>query len=370
MALAGEQLVGPYSRFEFNHPGPFYFYLLAPLYWITHYNTSSLTVTVIVMNALLLIGMLIIIGRCTNRWTYVWFAFLLSQYVHYLGSKLQAIWNPYVTILPFLFSIWCFAAVAAGRLGYLPLAILTSSFVIQTHLGYSLTIVTIGISSGALFAVPRLRHVLGMHTTRSNALKITIVCTIVFTVLWILPVIEQLSESPGNFSRIITFFTEHHGQHPWSNVFQVSNGIFSDYFLSYWSFLLNKLISRLPDNSVPRAFGMTQFVIMLGQEILVMSAYFYAKRKNQDYFVALSLLCGIAYVTMVFSIKGIIDPFHDYIVMWMTSLGVINWIVIGDVLLHPVERKIRVLLGKRLQWLIIVFVMGIYLRTTFKCDGI
>src|SRR5262249_18924486 len=31
-ALTGSLLVGPYSRFGWHHPGPLYFYLIAPLY--------------------------------------------------------------------------------------------------------------------------------------------------------------------------------------------------------------------------------------------------------------------------------------------------------------------------------------------------
>jgi hypothetical protein len=31
-ALEGRQLLGPYSRYPWSHPGPVYFYLLAPVY--------------------------------------------------------------------------------------------------------------------------------------------------------------------------------------------------------------------------------------------------------------------------------------------------------------------------------------------------
>jgi hypothetical protein len=34
-ALDGGQLLGPYSRFGWNHPGPAYFYLLGPAYWLS-----------------------------------------------------------------------------------------------------------------------------------------------------------------------------------------------------------------------------------------------------------------------------------------------------------------------------------------------
>src|SRR5215469_15117239 len=33
-ALGGHQLLGPYSHFGWFHPGPAYFYVFAPVYWV------------------------------------------------------------------------------------------------------------------------------------------------------------------------------------------------------------------------------------------------------------------------------------------------------------------------------------------------
>src|SRR5207248_944098 len=41
-ALRGRQLLGPYSRFGWNHPGPVLFYLFAPLYWLSGERSRAL----------------------------------------------------------------------------------------------------------------------------------------------------------------------------------------------------------------------------------------------------------------------------------------------------------------------------------------
>src|ERR1043166_6073345 len=41
-ASTGAQLLGPYSRFHWNHPGPLYFYLLVPFYVLSGRQSWSL----------------------------------------------------------------------------------------------------------------------------------------------------------------------------------------------------------------------------------------------------------------------------------------------------------------------------------------
>jgi hypothetical protein len=49
-ALRATQLLGPYSRFGWRHPGPAYFYLLAPLYGVSGASSASLPVAVLIFN--------------------------------------------------------------------------------------------------------------------------------------------------------------------------------------------------------------------------------------------------------------------------------------------------------------------------------
>ena len=44
LAGHGELLVGPYSRYSWHHPGPFYFYVLWPFYAVSGGHTAGLSV--------------------------------------------------------------------------------------------------------------------------------------------------------------------------------------------------------------------------------------------------------------------------------------------------------------------------------------
>ena len=346
-ALDGDQFTGPYSRGGFNHPGPFYFYLLAPLYWLTNGSSLSLNLTVVLINMLSIAGMLMVGWQCTNTWAYLWCALLLSYYSQYLGPTIcLSIWNPFVTILAFLCAVLCFAAVATGRSTYLPLAVITSSFVVQTHLGYFLAIMATGIFSLALFALPNLRRVLGINPAyRGNVRNVIIISGGLLAILWAFPCIEQFSESPGNLSKILHFFTKYPGEHSWHEVYKASCGIFSNYVLAAFktSHPEKQLLLQGP---IP---GFSHLIVW-GQGIFLAIAYFVARRRQQDYFVALSLVCSILYVATVISLKRLVGPMLAYLLIWMTGPGMLIWIVIGGVCLHALESKLRNVGGRLFQW--------------------
>jgi hypothetical protein len=49
-ALKGKLLLGPYSRFGWHHPGPLYFYLEAPWYWLSGRHTAGMQAGALVIN--------------------------------------------------------------------------------------------------------------------------------------------------------------------------------------------------------------------------------------------------------------------------------------------------------------------------------
>src|SRR5512146_1496770 len=50
LAAHGQQLLGPYSRFHFQHPGPAYFYACVPLYRLTGDAFRGITLTALLIN--------------------------------------------------------------------------------------------------------------------------------------------------------------------------------------------------------------------------------------------------------------------------------------------------------------------------------
>src|SRR5262249_23998336 len=57
------QLLGPYSRFGWNHPGPLYFYLAAPFYELFHEHGAALNVFALAVDYVSVLGLTLLAMR-------------------------------------------------------------------------------------------------------------------------------------------------------------------------------------------------------------------------------------------------------------------------------------------------------------------
>src|SRR4051794_39249854 len=62
-AMHGEQRLGPYSRFHFQHPGPAYFYAAVPFYRLLGESFRGITLTAVLVNVTSVLILLWIAGR-------------------------------------------------------------------------------------------------------------------------------------------------------------------------------------------------------------------------------------------------------------------------------------------------------------------
>src|SRR4051812_21692152 len=125
-------LLGPYSRFHWNHPGPFFFYLLTPLYALSGHATRSVWLTVWICNTACLVAIACAVDRYAGRLQALITSALIAWQVICLGTEnLCDPWGPWVTVLPFeLLAVLC-AAAGAGHPAVLAAAVLAFSFVVQ-----------------------------------------------------------------------------------------------------------------------------------------------------------------------------------------------------------------------------------------------
>ncbi len=326
-AMTSAQFLGPYSRFGFNHPGPSYFYLLAPLYWLMGRNALSLNVSVLLINASALLAMLIVVWRSTNRWIYAWFVFLMACYMRQIIPILLSIWNPFVAIFPFLLAMLCFAMIASGRFSLFPLAVVAASFAMQTHLGFIPATMAAAICSVFLG---------GLHVWRGTALCSTAhmrrfleIGALFALWLWALPIIEQYTHSPGNLSKIIAVFSEQDEARSWNDTFNLASSIFSYFSLTAFSPLSSPIYPAIPPDS---AFRLTGAMITVGQFGLLGGMFFFARRRKHPAIAMLALCAAVLSVVMLTSIRRIIGEAHDYLVIWMTTIGVMIWLPCGEFL--------------------------------------
>jgi hypothetical protein len=127
-AAKGQLTVGPYSRFGWNHPGPMYFYGLAPAYLLSAHREESQLISVLAAN-LVAIGIMLLVAARYGGWPYVialmfWFIVYYmrpsGQHFWDFGDLLSSNWNPHAPLLPFALLIVLAAALSAGHLAVLP----------------------------------------------------------------------------------------------------------------------------------------------------------------------------------------------------------------------------------------------------------
>jgi hypothetical protein len=325
-ALRGAQLLGPYSRFGWRHPGPAYFYLQAPLYWASGASSASLPVAVLIFNWAALLGVVACLRRWVDQGTVSIFALaLFLVYGLYLGPGfLYNIWNPAVTILPLgVFLILC-AGLACGKTVVLPIVAGLGSFLVQTHVGYLPCVAAGALTSGALWL--RRRRCDGDVAT-SPHLPITL-AVVTLAALWTMPLVEQTTRDPGNMSLILRFFSGESAGHTLGEAL----AIVTREIAWPWSYIL---FGTLPWYApYPPLEGWRQAVggaFALGQ--IGLMAFWSVRLRERSFLRELACVCLACTVVAVLATTRVSGEIRPYVTAWISMVGVIGSLAaIGPVL--------------------------------------
>lgn len=189
-AVHGASLLGPYSRFAWHHPGPAYFYWLAPFYAALRYDSMALVLGSLALNVACTVftvwAALRINARALIGTTLVMAAF----WGCFATVGLQP-WNPAVIIVPSI-ALLLLAACPQDRVPPVYFAVI-ATFLVQTHIG--VLVLVAGATAFRMFA-----HRDGRRVLRSKAVWAAL------TLMWLPPVIEECLPGGGNISRVIHFF--------------------------------------------------------------------------------------------------------------------------------------------------------------------
>jgi hypothetical protein len=325
-ALRGTQLLGPYSRFGWRHPGPAYFYLQAPLYWASGASSASLPVAVLIFNWAALVGVVACLRRWVDQPAVPLFALaLFLVYGLYLGPGfLYNIWNPAVTILPLgLFLILC-AGLACGKTIVLPLVTGLGSFLVQTHVGYLPCVAAGALTSGALWL--RLRRRDGDVAASPYLPMILAVATL--AALWTMPLVEQMTRDPGNMSLILRFFSGESAGHTWGEAL----AIVTREIAWPWSYILfGTLPWYAPYQPLEGGRHAVSGAFALGQIGLL--AFWSIRLREPSFFRALACVCLACTIVAVLATTRVSGEIRPYVTAWISVVGVIGSLAaIGPVL--------------------------------------
>lgn len=332
-ASHGTQMLGPYSRFQWNHPGPALFYVLLPLYKLTGQSTLSLYYGALVINLTTILAVLALSYKAAGPGLFYWTAMLLAAYMGNLEPRLlTSPWNPFVTILPFGLVIFMCAVFSGRNVRILPALVIVATFVVQTHIEYLPIVSAIVLASFLLYALRRNRGETTLKSSPSQRRWVWFaVSCFILAAMWMPPMLEEVQSDSGNLTKLYRFFLADRGSHSFSEAFSTVSIRISAIPPYNWGLLLHVALDR-----------QRQFEIVVGvlQMLLLAVAYWTAMKQQKHYNSALCVLAavgGCLGLVSVISIPGNINP---YLVLWITLLGIINWCTIAGTILPRLARTL------------------------------
>jgi hypothetical protein len=207
VGTAHTPLVGQWSRWGWSHPGPLTFWLLAP--FVRTLGTDGVLLGTALVNLAAAIGVVLVTARIAPA-VAVLAGAITGILAHAVGLDfLIFLWNPWAAFFPFVLFLVLVWVVSTGRPGWLALAVGVGSFVMQSHAGY--LALTVGLL--AIAAARPLRDALrrtGAATadapdTRRRARRALGAALIVGIVVWLPPLIQEVTGHPGNLTEIARY---------------------------------------------------------------------------------------------------------------------------------------------------------------------
>lgn len=150
LALKGQLVVGPYSRFVWHHPGPLYFWILMPFYALSGEQGVGVYAGALAINALTAIVIAWVLARAGRGALAPLVLGALVAFAWRNRWLLASPWTAHVPVMAGVAVIVLASAVAIGRVGMLPLLIAFGGFAVQTHI--ALAPMVAAVSAGALAA--------------------------------------------------------------------------------------------------------------------------------------------------------------------------------------------------------------------------
>lgn len=220
--------VGHYSRFGFNHPGPFFLYaqawseiVLHDIFHIVPTPYNAHVVGIFLLNVFFAATTIYIFSKHFNSNAIILSLMAVLTLFFAVNPEFMSTWMPDVIIMPFLLFIASAAVVASGRVNYLWALALSGGSLIHGYVGMPLFVVPV-----SLFAVFMLFFAKKpFHFFKENRLHI--ILFVVTIILFLLPVaINTIINFPGEIPKYISHLQK-------TNTLHNPKGIY-DFFNRYW----------------------------------------------------------------------------------------------------------------------------------------
>jgi hypothetical protein len=308
-------LVGPYSRYGWNHPGPFLFYALALPYRLLGSSARSLLVGGVLLNSAAIAGVAWLLWRRGRVAGLLLGGLVLALLLRSLGGDFLVFpWNPFAIVLPLFVLALLTWNVSCGEYWLLPFVIGVGSFVLQTHIGTTLPASALVLISVALFVVALLRG-------RIANWKVPVLWSgAVGLFMWWPPLLQQLQPSGGNLGDLWNYWTSNHSETPGladgARIVAPQLSLPAPWLTGHEH--IEPLTKALdPGWTVP-------FVLLL-----LIGAIVVAYRRRDRESLMLDAIALVIIVVAWLATASVVDVPFSYILRWTWLAGALAWLAIG-----------------------------------------
>jgi hypothetical protein len=329
-------LLGPFSRDGWTHPGPALFYLAALPYHLLGGDSTAMLLVALGINGAAMAIMILLAHRHDGLPLAVGVTVVLGLFTQAIPSSfLSDPWNPYIVILPFGAAMFCVWATANGTRWAFPAACGIGTFCVQTHVGYALPVAALLLyATGAQLLRVGRRD--GHWSVRAAARALAGGVT-VLAVMWILPLIQQLTNSPGNIKSLTHYFL-----HPNQPVQSMSTAlkIVSAQFAIDPDWIVH-LRPFNPFSGEPAGVYSHPVPVLAVPVVLAMAYAWWRGSRGQRSFATMLAITGGA---GLIAISRIIGQAYEYRVRWVllfAGIAVAFAAAVGARLLTPWVRRRR-----------------------------
>jgi hypothetical protein len=313
-AAHGEQLLGSYSRFGWNHPGPMQFTLMVPVYALTGSRNASVHAAALTWNTLWVLAAVFVAWRLGGSRLSLLTAGALALLLAQLGPGLVShAWGPHAIVLPLFLFVLLAAGFALRGGAWMPGLAFVGTFLVQTHLGTGPTVVA--LVGTALLLWRRTREPGARVSRRAAAWTACILA-----IFWAPPLVEQFRDSPGNLSLLLRFFRDHRAPHPFTEIVDPVMRNLGAMPLSFATVLV-------PSTTDQKGIGAGVLGLLL-VALLPLAAAF-ARRRGRSFAAALGTLSVVAVACAFVSALKIVGPPFDYLLLFASASGGAGWMALA-----------------------------------------
>ena len=306
--------MGPFSRFNWNHPGPLLFYLLFLPYKIFGSSSIGLHIGAVLINAVTVVGCGLVAFRRGGLVVAVAVLVPLGLLIRALGPEVMSDpWNPHLPIIP-LFLLFLLAwSVAVGDLWMAPVGAAVASFTVQSHTGMMPLTVALAVVACAVVCGRGLRS--PTDARREYWKRVGTVGAIsmaVVAVLWAPVVYGTLVVREGNLATLLRFFNSDRANPSVWRAFDVLG--------LQWGPRPEWITGARGFDLVGDVLFGPRWWIAIGIIAVTAATAVAVKRRDWDtIWFAVLLIVGAA--GSVYAITGVVVPIYPYIVRWTWVLG-------------------------------------------------